>query len=66
MLFIIIYACMRDTFKILYLYIYYVPATKLTKTNSLKMLRRIIKVFYIYIHIFTNPTHVKLKKYTGQ
>ena len=44
---------MRDTFKILYIpvYIYNVPATKLCNKEkfSLKMLRRTIKVFYIYI-----------------
>ena len=62
MLFIIIcvYACMRDTFKILYIgptciYIYYVPATKLCNKYefSLKMFRRTIKVFYItYTYIY--------------
>ena len=37
----------------LYIYIYYVPATKLCNKDefSLKMLRRTIKVFYIYIYI---------------
>ena len=44
---------MRETFKILYIpvYIYYVPATKLCDKDEffLKMLRRTVKVVYIYI-----------------
>ncbi len=42
----------------IYLYIYYVPATKLCNKDkfSLKMLRRTIKVFYIYIR----PLHLHI------
>ena len=50
MLFIIMLVCVILLKDCIYLYIYYVPATKLCNREqfSLKMLRRTIKVFYIY------------------